>query len=147
LTSNDSDSDSDSESGNSQCGESISSSSSSSDDEDSNNVPLGDTWDQGCDFKPTEPNPSKRFADHCTSTAAQNRRQRIGLQCSLIYVNTPIGARREVFKTTLLDKIVRYTNKYGLLHAKRCVGMTGTWFIACQMTAISLSLMSAAAEV
>jgi hypothetical protein len=52
------DSDSDSESGNSQCGESIFSSSSSSDDEDSNIVPLGDTWDQGCDFKPTEPNPS-----------------------------------------------------------------------------------------
>jgi hypothetical protein len=68
LTTNDSDS----ESGNSQCGESISSSSSSSDDEDSNNVPLGNTWDQGCDFKPTEPNPSVRFADHFTSTAAQN---------------------------------------------------------------------------
>jgi hypothetical protein len=143
-----SDSDSDSESGDSQCGESISSSSSSSDDEDSNNVPLGDTcWDQGCDFKPTEPNPSILFADHFNSTAAQNRRQRIGLQCSLIYVNTPIGARREVFKTTLLDKNVWYTNKYGLLHAKRCVGMTGTWFIACQMTAITLSLMSAVTEV
>jgi hypothetical protein len=46
------------------------SSSSSSDDEDSNNVPLGDTWDQACDFKPTEPNQSIRFADHFTSTAA-----------------------------------------------------------------------------
>jgi hypothetical protein len=71
LTTNDSDSDS--ESGNSQCGESILSSSSSSDDEDSNNVPLGDTWDQGCDFKPTKPNPSIQFADQFTSTAAQNR--------------------------------------------------------------------------
>jgi hypothetical protein len=69
LTTNDSDSDS--ESGNSQCGESFFPSSSSSDDEDSNNVPLGDTWDQGCDFKPTEPNPSIWFADHFTSTAAQ----------------------------------------------------------------------------
>jgi hypothetical protein len=88
LTTNDYDSDS--ESGNSQCGDSIFSSSSSSDDEDSNNIPLGDTWDQGCDFN---------------------------------------------------------TNNYGLLHAKRCVGMTGTWFIACQMTAITLSLMSAVAEV
>jgi hypothetical protein len=69
LTTNDSDS----ESGNSQCGESISSSSSSSDDEDSDiAVPLGDTWDQGCGFKPTEPHPSVRFADHFTSTAAQN---------------------------------------------------------------------------
>jgi hypothetical protein len=141
------DSDSDSESGGSQCNESISSSSSSSDDEDSNNVPLGDTWDQGSDFKPTESNPSIRFADHFTSTAAQNRGQRIGLQRSLINVNTPFGARREVFKTTLLDKILWYTNKYGLLHAKRCVGMTKTWFIACQMTAITLSLMSAATEV
>jgi hypothetical protein len=27
-----------------------------------------------------------------------------------------------------------------------CVGMTGTWFIACRMTAITLSLMSAVAE-
>jgi hypothetical protein len=70
----------------------------------------------------------------------KNRGQRIGLQYSLIYVNTPIRARKKVFKTTLLDKIVRYTNKYGLLHAKRCVDMTGIWFIACQMTAITLSL-------
>jgi hypothetical protein len=34
-------------------------------------------------------------------------------------VNTPIRARREVFKNALLDKIDWYTNNYGQLKAKR----------------------------
>ena len=34
-------------------------------------------------------------------------------------VNTPIRAWREVFKNALLDKIVRYTNDYGRVKAKR----------------------------
>jgi DNA polymerase III epsilon subunit-like protein len=108
------------DSGDSQGGGSVSSSlSSSSEDEDDNyDVPLGDTWDQGSDFKPMEPNPRERFEEHCT-LSGRNQRQRIGLQCSPIDVNTPLRAWREIFKTTLLDKIVRYTNEYGLLHAKR----------------------------
>jgi hypothetical protein len=94
-------------------------SSTSSEDEESNNVPLlGNTWDQGCDFHPTELHPTEQFQEYSTSSL-RNRQQRIGLQCSPIDVNTPIRAWREVFKSTLLDKIVRYTNKYGQAHAKR----------------------------
>jgi Transposase IS4 len=74
---------------------------------------------RGIEFQPMEPNPSQRFVEYCTSTA-RSRRQQIGLQCSPIDVNTPpIRAWREIFKNTLLDKIVRYTNEYGLLHSKR----------------------------
>jgi hypothetical protein len=105
-------------SGNSQCDESVSSTSSTTEEEDNNDIPLGDTWDQGIEFQPMEPNPSQRFVEYCTSTA-RNHCQRIGLQCSPIDVNTPIRAWREIFKNTLLDKIVRYTNKYGLLHSKQ----------------------------
>jgi hypothetical protein len=36
-----------------------------------------------------------------------------------IDINTAIRAWREVFKNALLDKIVQYTNEYGLAHAKR----------------------------
>ena len=58
------------------------------------------------------------FEERLTSSG-RSRRRRIGLQCSPIDVNTPIRAWREVFKNTLLEKIVRYTNEYGRLHAKR----------------------------
>jgi hypothetical protein len=86
VTANDSDLDS----GNSQQsdGQSVSSSSSSSEDEESNNVPLGDTWDQGCNFHPAEPHPTEQFQEYFTSSL-RNRRQRIGLQCSPIDINTP----------------------------------------------------------
>jgi hypothetical protein len=87
-------------------------------EEDNNDIPLEDTWDQGIEFQPMEPNPSQRFVEYCTSTA-RNRCQRIGLQCSPIDVNTLIKAWREIFKNKLLDKIVRFTNEYGLLHSKR----------------------------
>jgi hypothetical protein len=81
VTANDSDSDS----GNSQQsdGESVSFTSSSSEDEESNNVLLGDTWDQGCDFHPAEPHPTGRFQEYFTSSL-HNQQQRIGLQCSPI---------------------------------------------------------------
>jgi hypothetical protein len=88
-------------SGNSQCDESLSSNSSTTEEEDNNDIPLGDTWDQRIEFQPMEANPSQQFVEHCTSTA------RFGLQCSPIDVNTPISACREIFKNTLLDKIVR----------------------------------------
>jgi hypothetical protein len=100
-------------SGDSKCDESVSSTSSTTEEEDNNDIPLGDTWDQGIEFQPMEPNPSQRFVEYCTSTA-RNRRQRIGLQCSPIDVNTPIRAWREIFKNTLLDKIVRY-GRVGML--------------------------------
>jgi DNA polymerase III epsilon subunit-like protein len=92
----------------------------SSDEEDSDDedVPLGDRWEQGSDFQPAVPLPMERFQEHFTSSG-RSRRQRTGLQCSPIDVNTPIRAWREVFKNTLLEKIVRYTNEYGRVHAKR----------------------------
>ena len=33
-------------------------------------------------------------------------------------MNTPIRAWRELFKNTILEKIVKYTNEYGRIHAK-----------------------------
>jgi hypothetical protein len=110
-------------SGNSQCDESVSSSPSTTEEEDNNEIPLGDTWDQGIEFQPMEPNPSQRFEEYCASTA-RSRCQGIGLQCSPIDVNTPIRAWREIFKNTLIDKIVRYTNEYGLLHSKQWKGIS-----------------------
>jgi hypothetical protein len=125
-------------SGDSQCDESVSSSPSTTEEEDNNDNPVGDTpnnpvgdtpnndnrlgdkWDPGIELQPMEPNPNQQFVEYCSSTA-QNRRQRMGLQCSPIEVNTPIGAWREIFKNTLLDKIVRYTNKYGLLHSSQAM--------------------------
>jgi hypothetical protein len=97
VTANDLDSDS----GNSQQsdGQSVSSTSSISDHEESNNVPLGDTWDQGWDFHPAEPHPAERFQEYFTSSL-RNQQQLIGLQCSPIGVSTPIRAWREVFKNT-----------------------------------------------
>jgi hypothetical protein len=60
-------------SGNSQCDESVSSSPSTTQEEDNNDIPLGDTWDQGIEFQPMEPNPSQRFVEYCTSTARSPR--------------------------------------------------------------------------
>jgi DNA polymerase III epsilon subunit-like protein len=98
VTANDSDSDS----GDSQQsdGQTVSSTSSSSEDEESNTVPLGDTWDQGCDFHPTEPHSTERFQEYFTSSLP-NQKWQIGLQSSPIDVNTPIRAWREVFRNTL----------------------------------------------
>jgi hypothetical protein len=118
-------------SGNSQCYESISSTSSTTEEEDN---PLGDTWDQGIEFQPMEPNPSQRFVEYCTNskkplpanwTSMQsNRRQ-----------HTYQGMERN-----LQEHLVRQNCKGWY------VGVRGTWFIACQTTAITLSLMSAVAE-
>ena len=105
-------------SGDSQCDESVSSSPSTTEEIEDNDIPLGDTWDQGIEFQPIEPNPNQRFLEYYTSTS-RTRSKRVGLQCSPIDVNTPIRAWREIFKNTLLEKIVRYTNEYGLLHSKR----------------------------
>jgi hypothetical protein len=50
---------------------------------------------------------------------AHSRRQRMGLQCSNIEVSTPLRAWRQIFTNSLLDKIVKYTNEYRVVHAKR----------------------------
>ena len=73
-------------------------------------TPSGDAWERNVN-RPSVPLPMARFEQHFTSPA-RSRRQQTGLQCSPIDVNTPIRAWREVFKNTLLDKIVRYTNQY-----------------------------------
>jgi hypothetical protein len=91
--------------------------SSETDDEDIFATPAGDTWQQNVDYIPSEI-PLEKFKDHFLSST-RTRREKIGLQCSAIDVNTPIRAWREVFKNTLLDKIVWYTNEYGQAHAKR----------------------------
>jgi hypothetical protein len=109
---------------------------SSSEDEDiTSTVPLGDTWVKEFDFQPSDPNPTQWFEEHFTATG-RSQRQRMGLQCSNIEVCTPLRAWIQIFKNSLLDKIVK--GWY--------VGVTGTWFIACRLTAKALSLMSAVAE-
>jgi Transposase IS4 len=87
-------------------------------DDDDSIAPAGDRWEENSEFRPSCPLPLQQFNEHFTSSG-RSRRQRTGLQCSPISVNTPIRAWREVFKNTLLDKIVRYTNDYGKVKAKR----------------------------
>ena len=74
--------------------------------------PAGDKWEEDSQYRPSCPLPSQLFEEHFMSSG-RSRRQRTGLQCSPIDVNTPIRAWREVFKNALLDKIVQYTNDYG----------------------------------
>ena len=100
-----------------------SSSSEGEEDDDNSTVPLGNRWKEGVDFTPCLPNPIERFQLHFTS-ASRSRRQRSGLQCSPIDVNTPIRAWREIFKNTILEKIVSYTNEYGRIHAKQWSDIT-----------------------
>ena len=87
-------------------------------DDDDSTTPAGDRWEENSQFQPSCPLPLQQFQEHFTSSG-RSRRQRTGLQCSPISVNTPIRAWREVFKNTLLDKIVHYTNNYGKVKAKR----------------------------
>ena len=83
----------------------------------------GDRWETKTDYRPSAPLPFQRFEEHFTSVA-RSRRQMTGLQCSPIDVNTPIRAWREIFKTVLLEKIVRYTNDYGRRNAKHWSDIT-----------------------
>jgi hypothetical protein len=87
-------------------------------DNDDSITPAGDRWEENSEFRPSCPLPLQQFQEHFTSSGS-SRRQRTGLQFSPISVNTPIRAWREVFKNTLLNKIVRYTNDYGKVKAKR----------------------------
>jgi hypothetical protein len=65
----------------------------------------------------------ERFDEYQTASARSGR-NKTGLQCLEMEVNTPIRAWRQIFQNHLLDKIVRYTNDYGQLHAKRWRDMT-----------------------
>jgi DNA polymerase III epsilon subunit-like protein len=87
---------------------------------DTRNVPLGDQWEQNCDYTPSDPQPMARFEEYQTATARE-KRNKTGLQVSPGLVNTPIRAWRQVFQTHLLEKIVKYTNEYGLVHSKRWI--------------------------
>jgi hypothetical protein len=64
--------------------------SSETDNEDIFATPAGDTWQQNVDYIPSEILLEK-FKDHFLSST-RTRRERIGLQCSSINVNTPIRA-------------------------------------------------------
>jgi hypothetical protein len=87
------------------------------DDDDDNIAPAGDKWEENFEFPPPCPLPSQLFQEHFT-LSARSKHQGTGLHCSPIDVNTPIRAWREIFKNTLLDKIVCYTNEYGGVKAK-----------------------------
>ena len=96
---------------------------SDTEDEDDILAPSGDRWQENRDYRLMSPLPFQKFQEHFTSVG-RSRRQRTGLQCSPIDVNTPIQAWREIFKIALLEKIVRYTNEYGALHAKHWKDIT-----------------------
>lgn len=92
-------------------------SSSSSESDDDSTFHQGNRWKEGVDYNPGPEEPMQRFQEYFTSTG-RSKRERTGLQCSPIDVNTPIRAWRELFKNTILEKIVKYTNEYGRIHAK-----------------------------
>jgi DNA polymerase III epsilon subunit-like protein len=94
-------------------------------------VPLGDRWELDVDYLPVGSPPSQRFQEFFSPTG-RSQRQKTGLLCSPIDVNTPIRAWRQVFTHALRDW---------------CVGGTETWCIACRTTATITSLMNALGEV
>ena len=61
-------------------------------------VPLGDRWELDVDYVPVGPHPLQRFHE-CFSPTGRSQRQKTGLLCSPIDVNTPIRAWRQVFCT------------------------------------------------
>lgn len=95
-------------------------SSSSSDEEtDDDDEPLGDRWQEGLDFDPPAGQKPTELFDATFTSSRRTSRTLTGLLCSPIDVNTPMRAWRQVFTNSILDKIVRHTNEYGRLHAKR----------------------------
>jgi hypothetical protein len=80
-------------------------------------MPLGNIWEKNQDFCAPHPNPEDSFREYYT-VASRSQKLVSGLVCNPIDVNSPIRAWREVFKRTILDKIVNYTNEYGQLNAK-----------------------------
>jgi hypothetical protein len=99
-----------------------SSSSSSSEEEADHGAPLGDRWEREAEYQPSVP--TAQMFKEATTSVARNRRQRTGLLCNPISVNTPLRAWRSIFTDVLLNKIVKYTNEYGEMHAKQWKDIT-----------------------
>lgn len=78
---------------------------------------LGDRWIDGGVFETPIPTPEEKFNMFCTSTTRREQ-QTIGLLVHPLDVNTPLKAWRGIFRESILQKIVRYTNEYGGIHSK-----------------------------
>ena len=90
------------------------------DEEDDTTVALGNRWEADAEFDPLQPTPLELFEQHFTLNC-RNQRKTTGLQCSPVDVATPAKAWRYLFTKSMLEKIVKYTNEYGVLHAKKWV--------------------------
>ena len=87
-------------------------------DEETNETRVG--WQLHTDFKGVDT--SSRFQEQFAKMSTRgNTGDRTGLQCSVNSVNSPGKAWRQIFTHSILDKIVAYTNDYGL---DRCKGWT-----------------------
>lgn len=80
--------------------------------EDPQSTIAGDFWQIG-DFVPTEI-ATEKFQEVVTSTGRSGA-VRTGLQVSPVQANSPMKAWRLMFTNNILDKITRYTNRYGEL--------------------------------
>jgi Transposase IS4 len=78
----------------------------------------------GADENSEEEADTEEVATTIIPLGAHDRRNKTGLQYSPFDVNSPIRAWRQIFTHTILEKIVKYTNKYGFVHAKRWKDMT-----------------------
>jgi hypothetical protein len=111
-----------SDSGMSKDNVSISSNDSSDNNEPLCDLPMGDRWEVQAEYQPLV-TPMELFKEQSTSVA-RSRRDKQGLICNPISVNTPLRAWRAIFTDVLLHKIVKYTNEYGELHAKQWKDIT-----------------------
>lgn len=85
-----------------------------SEDEQANEI-VGDYWSPG-HFIPTEV-PIDQFKEHFTSQCRSSV-VRTGIQVSPGMANSPIKAWRLIFTAAILEKIIRYTNRYGERNCK-----------------------------
>ena len=81
-------------------------------------VPLGDRWQENCDYSPTEPIPMERFTEqqHVTARSGRNK---TGLQCLDMEVHTPIRAWRTIFQKNFLLKIVLSLQRHRQQHIRQ----------------------------
>lgn len=86
---------------------------SESEDEENDGTPLGDRWVRDADFADPNPTPKQQFV-----RVMESSRRTPGLQPHPIDVGTVRKSWRSIFTGHLLNKIVKYTNEYGELHAK-----------------------------
>jgi DNA polymerase III epsilon subunit-like protein len=102
---------------------SMASSGEEEEDDEEDVVALGNRWEADADFDPIQPTPLELFEQHFTLNS-RSQRKTTGLQCSPVDVTSPARAWRFLFTKSMLDKIVKYTNEYGLLHAKKWVDIS-----------------------